>query len=260
MSGSERPGIMMYFEVMDEVQYMTDLQLGQLFRAMMSYGRYGEIVDDIDPMVMGSFYCIKRRIDQDAENYAKKVETYRQNALKRKTRTTSIPNNNEPLQAIADGTEQLPATAGNGSYNYNTNSNYNTNNNYYNYNTSEGEQNAAADEFAPPRGMYKNVYLSDEDYELLRSEQPNIDRLIDRLSEYMETSGKSYVNHFATLRQWAREDSTKEPVRAGENSQLDYKHRSGAEYPAGEHEKAAVRRLMEIKRRRDEELQAAASQ
>ena len=258
MSGSERPGIMMYFEVMDEVQYMTDLQLGQLFRAMMSYGRYGEIVDDIDPMVMGSFYCIKRRIDQDAETYAKKVETYRQNALKRKSRTSSIQNSNEPLQAFADETEQLQATAGNCSYNYNTNPN--TNNNYNNYNTSEGEQNAAAYESAPPRGMYENVYLSVEEYEKLRLEYPNIDESIDRLSEYMETSGKSYVNHFATLRQWAREDGQKAPARTSSNSQPDYKYRSGAEYPAGEHEKEAVRRLFEMKRRREAELQAAASE
>ncbi len=258
MSGSERPGIMMYFEVMDEVQYMTDLQLGQLFRAMMSYGRYGEIVDDIDPMVMGSFYCIKRRIDQDAETYAKKVETYRQNALKRKSRTSSIQNSNEPLQAFADETEQLQATAGNCSYNYNPNPN--TNNNYYNYNTSEGEQNAAAYESAPPRGMYENVYLSVEEYEKLRLEYPNIDESIDRLSEYMETSGKSYVNHFATLRQWAREDGQKAPVKGATDSSAVQKRWSNELYPAGEHEKEAVRRLFEMKRRREAELQGAASE
>lgn len=64
-------------------------------------------------------------------------------------------------------------------------------------------------------GAYKNVLLSDEDLDKLKSEYPkDWERRIERLSEYIASSGKSYKNHLATIRSWARKDKTKpqEPV------------------------------------------------
>lgn len=64
-------------------------------------------------------------------------------------------------------------------------------------------------------GQYKNVLLSDEDMDKLKSEYPkDWERRIERLSEYIASSGKSYKNHLATIRSWARKDKTKpqEPV------------------------------------------------
>lgn len=56
-------------------------------------------------------------------------------------------------------------------------------------------------------GMYKNVLLSDEEYAKLQSEFPHdyTDR-IDRLSEYLESTGKKYKSHIATIRAWARRE------------------------------------------------------
>ncbi len=56
-------------------------------------------------------------------------------------------------------------------------------------------------------GSYKNVLLNDEDYAKLQQEFPHdyTDR-IDRLSEYMASTGKSYKNHLATIRNWAKRD------------------------------------------------------
>lgn len=56
-------------------------------------------------------------------------------------------------------------------------------------------------------GEYKNVLLSDEDMEKLKSEFPNdyLER-IERLSGYIASTGKSYKNHLATIRNWARKD------------------------------------------------------
>ena len=59
-------------------------------------------------------------------------------------------------------------------------------------------------------GAYKNVLLSDEDYTKLQAEFPRdwSDR-IERLSEYIASTGKSYKNHLATIRSWARKDKPK---------------------------------------------------
>ena len=73
------------------------------------------------------------------------------------------------------------------------------------------------EEAAPPKstrhkyGRYKNVLLTDEDYEKLQSEFPHdYTERIERLSEYMASTGKSYKNHLATIRNWARKDKTQQ--------------------------------------------------
>lgn len=54
-------------------------------------------------------------------------------------------------------------------------------------------------------GEYKNVLLSDADVEKLKNEFPNDwEGRIERLSAYMASTGKSYKNHLATIRNWAR--------------------------------------------------------
>ena len=56
-------------------------------------------------------------------------------------------------------------------------------------------------------GEYNNVLLTDEDFKKLTDEFPSdYAELIERLSVYMESTGKSYKNHLATIRQWARKD------------------------------------------------------
>lgn len=62
-------------------------------------------------------------------------------------------------------------------------------------------------------GEYQNVLLSDTDMEKLQAEFPtDWEERIERLSAYMASSGKSYKNHLATIRNWARRDGQK-PVR-----------------------------------------------
>lgn len=56
-------------------------------------------------------------------------------------------------------------------------------------------------------GQYDNVVLSDADLEKLRQEFPNdYQERIERLSEYMASSGKTYKKHIATIRTWARRE------------------------------------------------------
>ena len=87
---------------------------------------------------------------------------------------------------------------------------------------SVGEDN---EEAAPPKptrhkyGLYENVLLTDEDYQKLKEEFPHdySDR-IERLSEYIASTGKKYKSHLATIRNWARNDVVKKPAqRTGGN-------------------------------------------
>ena len=59
-------------------------------------------------------------------------------------------------------------------------------------------------------GEYKNVLLSDEDIEKLKAEFPSDwQERIERLSAYIASSGKSYKNYLATIRNWAKRDKEK---------------------------------------------------
>ena len=85
-----------------------------------------------------------------------------------------------------------------------------------------GEDNEDA---APPKpsrhkyGMYKNVLFSDEEYEKLQVEFPHdYTERIDRLSEYIASTGKKYKNHLATIRAWARKDTAYKAGSKGKSS------------------------------------------
>ena len=56
-------------------------------------------------------------------------------------------------------------------------------------------------------GMYNNVLLSDEEMDKLQEEFPHdYTERIERLSEYIASTGKTYKCHLATIRAWAKKD------------------------------------------------------
>lgn len=73
-----------------------------------------------------------------------------------------------------------------------------------NPNTNPGESAPARKRY----GEYSNVLLSDEDLDKLKSEFPSDwEQRIERLSGYIASTGKTYKNHLATIRNWARKDA-----------------------------------------------------
>ena len=65
-------------------------------------------------------------------------------------------------------------------------------------------------------GEYQNVLLSDADLEKLKEEFPHDwQSRIENLSSYIASTGKSYKNHLATIRNWARKETPKQQQRTG---------------------------------------------
>ena len=59
-------------------------------------------------------------------------------------------------------------------------------------------------------GRYQNIFLSDQERLELQTEFPAVwQEYVERLSEYMASTGKTYQNHAATIRRWAAEDRRK---------------------------------------------------
>ena len=65
-------------------------------------------------------------------------------------------------------------------------------------------------------GRYQNVFLSDTELAELQADFPNLwQEYIERLSEYMASTGKTYKSHAATIRRWAKEDRRKGKGKGG---------------------------------------------
>ena len=73
-----------------------------------------------------------------------------------------------------------------------------------------GKVSIGKESIKPPRhtyGQYKNVYLTDEELSTLQAEFPNDwQQRIERVSEYVASSGKTYRNYLAVIRAWARKE------------------------------------------------------
>ena len=63
---------------------------------------------------------------------------------------------------------------------------------------------------ARAQGRYENVFLTEEEVAELQADFPTVwQEYIERLSEYMASTGKTYKSHAATIRRWAKEDRRK---------------------------------------------------
>ncbi|MGL5254239.1 MAG: phage replisome organizer N-terminal domain-containing protein [Brevinema sp.] len=72
-------------------------------------------------------------------------------------------------------------------------------------------------------GQYHNVSLSDKELEKLKTEFPtHYEKYIERLSEYMASTGKEYKSHLATIRKWAKEDNKKNAGKTAPTRNYDY--------------------------------------
>ena len=53
-------------------------------------------------------------------------------------------------------------------------------------------------------GEYQNVFLTEKEYKRLKADFAGLDSLIEQLSAYIQSTGKRYADHAATLRIWAK--------------------------------------------------------
>lgn len=100
-----------------------------------------------------------------------------------------------------------------------------TTNNVNNDNNDNNKKHIKAKPVRHKYGQYKNVLLSDEDMEKLKTEFPN-DYLsrIERVSEYCRSKGKSYSDYLATIRSWARKENNGAGVK--QNNREDEEQRN----------------------------------
>lgn len=213
----------------DKIAY-TDEMLAAVFRrplntvkfALNIFEQYGmiEIID-------GTITIPNWEKHQSLEKLEKSKELARERKLKYREKQQQL---SEKSERNADGTQTERVPNENGTLMSRTqNKNKNKNKNIEREIYKEKEK-KAVDETAvspPPKyGEYENVILSTSDIEKLKSEFPDWEQRIERLSEYVASTGKKYKSHLATIRSWARKDKEQKPklqkatINASESERL----------------------------------------
>ena len=83
----------------------------------------------------------------------------------------------------------------------------------------EKSNNESAKRVRKAYGKYQNVLLSDVDIDTLNQAVPTYPDYIERLSEYMQSTGKQYADHAATIRSWYHRDNPLQPTRNYESKE-----------------------------------------
>ena len=64
-------------------------------------------------------------------------------------------------------------------------------------------------------GEYRNVFLTEKEYNRLKADFSGLDNLIEQLSAYIQSTGRKYADHAATLRIWAKRQKPEQKQAPG---------------------------------------------
>lgn len=164
-----------------------------LFESICKYALYGEEPEQLPPEIKGKFVLMKPNIDSSVRRRNASVSNGskggapkgNQNARKQpKNNPTEQPNNNLNKDMDLDMDLDMEKDV-------------------------DRECDMDSENTTHAHGKFSNVFLTDVELEQLQAEFFNWQALIDKLSEYMASTGKTYNSHYATLCKWAREDGEK---------------------------------------------------
>ncbi len=204
-----KPGVVFYFDVRPCIKRLDVNEKGRLFEAILDYAEFGT-VPDLDGALGVAWDFIQPKLDRDAGRYDRQVEQKQYAVFAREVKKkggTSIPF--DEWKSLTDTERNRLLSADTGCYPTSTNNSQTTTPNLQ---LTTSTDNIIGADKPPTRhqyGEYKNVLLSDDEREKLKAEIPGYEQIIERLSEYMASSGKKYKSHYATIRSWSRKDDEK---------------------------------------------------
>lgn len=70
-----KPGVVLYFDILPALKFLSYDQKGKLFEAILEYGESGKSPDFAEDPLLGMAWCfVGPRIDRDGESYGVKAE------------------------------------------------------------------------------------------------------------------------------------------------------------------------------------------
>ena len=218
-----RPGIMLYFDILEPIRELPDAEKGQLLVAMLEYGQSGKVPEFDGKLGLTlAWGFIRPKLDKDSEEYNKTVLKRQYATFCRDRKKKGEPDvsfdewvmtiDNHRYQMVSSDTKWYPTTSTTTSTPTNTNTSTTTAA-AATTNTNEDEIAAAtADKEAKFLGgeLGKGVVLLKDDQIGSLLDMMGVDAFdyyVDKLSSFIIKNGAKVKNHYETILKWWNEDA-----------------------------------------------------
>lgn len=194
-------------DCLEDLADFSYAEAGELFNAILRYVD-GQGEPELEDRAMKMFFRrVKRYIDSSKANYDKKVQANRINGAKG-GRPRKENSENPTHSDKTDRFSEKPYTESETEYRSESESMSKSVSASENESEPDG---SGARTHTKKYGENKNVELTEEEFELL-AEQMGVgkrDEYIENLGNYMASTGKTYLSHYATIRSWFSRDGGK---------------------------------------------------
>ena len=234
-----RPGIMLYFDILEPIRVLPDADKGRLLVAMLEYGQSGT-VPEFDGMLALAWGFVKPKLDRDDESYEEAKVQRKYAAFCKKRNGLNLPkipfeewlamDNNERLRMATESNEPLRTVNVVGSR-YPSTSTTGTPSTSSNTSTAitaaaavtgtitEPEIAAAADrdkyiKFVGGELGKGVVMLSNDQIGSLLDIMgiDGFDYYVDKLASFIINNDAKVRNHYETILKWWKQDSAVDPL------------------------------------------------
>ena len=218
-----RPGIMLYFDILEPIKVLPDADKGRLLVAMLEYGQKGTL-PEFEGMLALAWGFVKPKIDKDSEEYNRTVLKRQYATFCRDRKKKGEPDisfeewlitiGDQINQVISHDTKWYPTTTATTSPSTSTTSSTSTAA-AATTSTTAGTA-AAADRTVRMVGgeLGKGVvFLSgDQIADLLdKLDIDTFDYYVEKLAKFILKNDANVKNHYETILKWWRQDSGLEP-------------------------------------------------
>lgn len=221
-----RPGIMLYFDILEPIKVLPDADKGRLLVAMLEYGQSGT-VPQFDGMLALAWGFVKPKIDKDEEEYNMSVLRRQYATVCRERKRKGEPeitfdewlktngnHDNQKLSMVTNDNQWYPTTSTTTTPSTTTSTTTAT---AAAANTSTTEPEIAAATAIESEARFLGgelgkgvVLLSNEQIENLLDTMgvDAFDYYVDKLSSFIVRNDAKVKNHYETILKWWQEDAT----------------------------------------------------
>lgn len=207
-----QPGVLIFWELFDVLEALPGDDAKNMLSAIRGYIQHGAIPDFGDRQALTYLWLVVQpKLDADTERYEKKREQCHDAVMARweKERQKAAAGDNKSIRSYTDESERIrkiPTTTTSTTPSTSTTASTTTTKKDCMSGKPQRAKRVASTKHK--YGEYKNVLLTDEEFEKLKVEFADYTERIERLSAYVASTGKSYKSHYATIRNWARKEDS----------------------------------------------------
>lgn len=222
-----RPGIMLYFDILEPIRVLSDADKGRLLVAMLEYGKYGT-VPQFDGMLALAWGFVQPKIDRDEETYENSKIQRQYAAFCKKRAKVGLPKvafeewlnmteyerqrmlttDNEPIRPVDSVASRYPSTSTSASTSTTTSASTTA---AASASTEETAATAAKKQLKYFQGKLGKgvVILSDEQVDHLLEVMglDGFDHYISKLADFIIKNDAKVASHYETILKWWTEDS-----------------------------------------------------